>query len=186
MDTTLTFQSFFSIGVLLGVYALLITEKINKVIVAILGAMLLTLAQIFRTGIASSQDVAFHFIGKNLDVLFFIIGMMILVGIVRGSGLFEAIAVWLAKKVKGHPVKLLVVVSYLTLLMTIFLSNVPTVLIMLPVLFILIKELKLPYLPYIMAVITMANIGGAATPISDPTTYYQAKTVGLGFFRGCD
>lgn len=172
MDATLTFQSFFSIAVLFGVYALLITEKVNKVIVAMLGAMLLIVAQVFRTGVDTSQDVAFHFIGKNLDVLFFIIGMMILVGIVRGSGLFEAVAIWLAKKVKGHPFKLLVAISYLTLFMTIFLSNVPTVLIMLPVLLILIKELKLPYLPYLIAVITMANIGGAATPISDPTTYY--------------
>jgi len=183
MDTTLTFQSFFSIAVLLGVYGLLITEKVNKVIVAITGAMLLTLAQVFRTSVASSQDVAFGYVGKNLDVLFFVIGMMILVGIVRGSGLFEAIAIWLAKKVKGHPVKLLVAIGYLTLFMTVFLSNVPTVLIMLPVLLILIKELKLPYLPYLLTVVTMANIGGAATPISDPTTYYQAKTVGLSFFE---
>ncbi len=183
MDKTLTFYSFFSIAVLAGVYGLLITEKINKVIVAMLGAVLLIFAQVFRTSVATSQEVAFQFIGRNLDVLFFIIGMMILVGIVRGSGLFEAVAIWLAKKVKGHPVKLLFVVGYLTLLMTIFLSNVPTVLIMLPVLMILIKELKLPYMPFLFAVIVMANIGGAATPISDPTTYYQAKTVGLSFFE---
>lgn len=183
MNATLTFYSFFSIAVLLVVYFLLITEKINKVIVAMLGAMLLTLAQVFRTDVASSQEVAFQFIGKNLDVIFFIIGMMILVGIAKSSGFFEAIAIWLAKKVKGHPVYLLIAISYLTLLMTVFLSNVPTVLIMLPVLLILIKELKLPAFPYIFAVIVMANIGGAVTPISDPTTYYQAKTVGLGFFE---
>lgn len=175
--------SFFSIAVLCGVYFFLITEKVNKVIVSILGAMILILAQVFRTSAETSQEVAFHFIGKNLDVLLFIIGMMILVGIVKESGFFEAIAVWLAKKVKGNPTKLLIAISYLTLFMTTFLSNIPTVLIMLPVLLILIRELKLPYMPYLFAVVVMANIGGAVTPISDPTTYYQAKTVGLSFFE---
>lgn len=183
MNVQLTHYSFIAIAVLIVVYGFLISEKINKVIVSILGAMFLVLFQVFRTAEASSQEEAFHFIGKNLDVLFFIIGMMILVGIVKESGFFEATAIWLAKKVKGHPVALLVVISYLTLFMTMCLSNIPTVLIMLPVLLILIKELKLPALPYLFSVVVMANIGGAATPISDPTTYYQAKTVGLTFME---
>ncbi len=179
----LTLYSFISIAVLAVVYFFLITEKVNKVIVAILGAMFLIIVQVFRTADTSSQEEAFHFIGHNLDVLFFIIGMMILVGIVKESGFFEAIAIWLVKKVKGNPVKLLIAISYMTLIMTMFLSNIPTVLIMLPVLLVLIKELKLPYFPYLFSVIVMANIGGATTPISDPTTYYQAKTVGLSFLE---
>lgn len=179
----LTTSAFFSIAILLLVYFFLITEKINKVIVSIGGAMILILAQVFRSSIETSQAGAFAFIGRNLDVLFFIIGMMIMVGIVKDSGIFEAIAIFLAKKVKGKPTLLLIATSYLTLFMTMFLSNIPTVLIMLPVMLILIKQLKLPPFPFLFMTVVMANIGGAATPFSDPTTYYQAKTVGLSFFE---
>ena len=182
-NISLTIFSLISIIVLAVVYFFLLTEKINKVIVAVLGATFLILIQVFKTSTNTSQENAFQFISHNLDVLGFVIGMMILVGVVKKSGLFEAIAIWLAKSVKGNPKALIIVLGYLTLIMTAFLSNIPTVLILTPVLLILIRELKLPYLPYIFTVITMANIGGAMTPISDPTTYYQAKTVGLGFFE---
>jgi len=182
-NVSLTIYSLISIIVLTFVYFFLLTEKVNKVIVAVLGATFLILVQVFKTPLNSSQENAFKFISHNLDVLGFVIGMMILVGIVKKSGMFEAIAIWLAKTVKGNPKALIFVLGYLTLIMTAFLSNIPTVLILTPVLLILIRELKLPYLPYIFTVITMANLGGAMTPISDPTTYYQAKTVGLGFFE---
>lgn len=108
---------------------------------------------------------------------------MMLVGIVRDSGLFEAMAIWLVKKVRGNPNLLLIVIGYLTLFMTTFFSNIPAVLIMSPIVLILVRSLKLPYLPYLFILIMMANLGGAMTPISDPTTYYQAKTVGLGFME---
>lgn len=179
----LTSFSFLSILVLVVVYSLLITEKINKVIVAVFGACFLIFMQVFRTATHTSQEQAFEFISRNLDVLGFVVGMMILVGIVRESGLFEAIAIWIVKKVKGKPIPLLIAMSYLTLFMTSTLSNIPTVLIVTPILLVLIKELKLPATPYFIALITMANIGGAMSPISDPTTYYQAKVVGLKFFE---
>ena len=181
--TTLTLFSLISIVILSVVYFFLITEKVNKVIVAILGAVTLIFLQVFRTAEQSSQEGAFWFINKNLDILGFVLGMMVLIGIVKESGFFEAMAIWLVKKVKGQPAALLIVFGYLTLLMTIFFSNIPTILILTPVLIVLIRELKLPYMPYFFIMITMANIGGATTPISDPTTYYQAKTVGLGFLE---
>jgi Na+/H+ antiporter NhaD/arsenite permease-like protein len=65
--------------------------------------------------------------------------------------------------------------------MTMLFSNIPTILIVTPIILILVKELKLPLMPYLFTMVAMANLGGAATPISDPTTYYQAKTVGLSF-----
>lgn len=179
----LTIFSLLSIGILCVVYFFLITEKLNKVLVAGLGALILILFQVFRSFDSSSQTNAFTFISHNLDVLGFVIGMMILVGIVRESGLFEAIAIWLVKQVKGQPFLLIVALGYLTLIMTTFFSNIPTILIMAPVVIVLIKQLKLPFLPFFFIVVTMANIGGAMTPISDPTTYYEAKTVGLSFME---
>lgn len=175
--------SLLSIGVLISVYAFLIREKINKVIIVLLGAVLLIFFQVFRAQEMTSQTGALEFVKKNIDVLGFIMGMMILVGLVKESGVFEAIAIKLVKSIKGRPRFLLVVFGYLTLFMTAFLSNIPTVLILTPVLIVLVRELKLPYLPYFFILVTMANIGGAMTPISDPTTYYQAKTVGLSFME---
>jgi len=179
----LTFFSLLSLLVLSVVYFFLISEKLNKVIVSMLGAVFLIFMQVFRSLTHTSQENAFLFISHNLDVLFFVIGMMILVGIIRDSGLFEAIAIWLVKRVRGNPRLLLISLGYLTLVMTMLFSNIPTILIMVPIILILVRSLKLPYLPYLFTIVMMANIGGAMTPISDPTTYYQAKTVGLGFFE---
>jgi len=179
----LTFFSLLSLVVLAVVYFFLISEKLNKVIVSILGATVLIVMQVFRTATNTSQEKAFEFISHNLDILGFVIGMMVLVGIVRESGIFEAMAIWLVKVVKGKPKLLLVVFGYLTLFMTALFSNIPTILILTPVILILVRELKLPFMPFMFVMITMANLGGAMTPISDPTTYYQAKTVGLGFME---
>jgi Na+/H+ antiporter NhaD/arsenite permease-like protein len=176
-----TFFSMVSIAVLLVVYFFLITEKLPKALVAVLGGVALIIMQVFRSTDGTSQDNAFEFISHNLDILGFVIGMMVLVGIIRESGIFEAAAIWLVKLVKGRPTYLLVALGYLTLFMTALFSNIPTILILAPVVLVLIRELKLPALPFLFTVVTLANLGGAMTPISDPTTYYQAKTVGLSF-----
>lgn len=177
----LSIFSILSLMVLSVVYFFLISEKVNKVIVSILGATALILMQVFKTATHSSQENAFEFISHNLDILGFVIGMMVLVGIVRESGVFEALAIWLVKIVKGEPRKLMVVIGYLTMIMTMFFSNIPTILILTPVIVVLIKTFKLPYMPFFFIMVVMANLSGAMTPISDPTTYYQAKTVGLTF-----
>ena len=177
----LSFFSLISLVVLGVVYFFLISEKLNKVIVSILGATVLILMQVFKSATHSSQENALYFVSHNLDILGFVIGMMVLVGIVRESGIFEALAIWLVRAVRGNPQMLLVITGYLALAMTTFFSNIPTILILTPVLVVLIRSFKLPYLPYFFILIVMANLGGAMTPISDPTTYYQAKTVGLSF-----
>ncbi|HYD35709.1 MAG TPA: SLC13 family permease [Vitreimonas sp.] len=179
----LTTYAVISIFVLVIVYFFLITEKLPKALVAVLGGVTLIMMQVFKSAEGSSQDNAFEFISHNLDILGFVIGMMVLVGIVRESGVFEAAAIGLVKVVKGKPTHLVVALGYLTLFMTAFFSNIPTVLILAPVVLVLIKELKLPALPFLFTIVTMANLGGAMTPISDPTTYYQAKTVGLTFME---
>lgn len=180
-ELNLSIYSIISIIVLAIVYFFLITEKLPKVLVAVLGGVSLIVLQVFKSANGSSQENAFEFISHNLDILGFVIGMMVLVGIIRESGVFEAAAIWLVKAVKGKPKLLIIALGYLTLLMTTFFSNIPTVLILAPVILVLIRQLKLPALPFLFTVVTLANLGGAMTPISDPTTYYQAKTVGLSF-----
>lgn len=183
IHASLNIYSYIAIAVVLTMYGFLMAEKINKIIVVGLASFILIISQVFRSATESSQSGAFTYLANNLDVLGFIIGMMVLVGIIKESGVFEFIALWLVKRVKGNPRLLMVALGYLALFMTAFLSNIPTVLILTPLILVLIKELKLPPLPYFLIVITMAGIGGAMTPISDPTTYYQAKTAGLSFLE---
>lgn len=181
IESHLTTTSFIAIVAVVAMYGFLMAEKVNKVLVVGITSFLLIFLQIYKVAGTGSQTGAFNFVARNLDVLGFIVGMMVLVGVVKESGFFEAVAIWLVKQVRGKPQVLLVVLGYLALVMTIFLSNIPTILILTPVLLVLIRELDLPYFPFFITLITMANIGGATTPISDPTTYYQAKTVGLSF-----
>lgn len=181
---TFGLSAWLAIAIVGVAYAVLISEKIDKVYVTVVGAMMLILLQVFglRDGVGP-QEHAFHYISKNLDVFGFVIGMMLLVGTIRQTGMFEAFAVWIVKQVKGDPKKLFVALGYLTLGMTAFISNIPTVLILTPVLLVLIRTLKLPAFPFFFHMVAMANIGGAMSPISDATTYYEAKTVGLGFWE---
>src|ERR1700704_1884909 len=134
IEAHLTTFSFIAIAVVLIMYGFLMAEKINKVIVVGIASFILIIAQVFKSPGIASQEGGFSYVAHNLDVLGFIIGMMVLVGIVKESGIFEAIAISLVKKVKGNPRKLLAVLGYLALFMTAFLSNIPTVLILTPVL----------------------------------------------------
>ncbi len=126
-----------------------------------------------------TQDQAFSYVANNLGVLGFVIGMTLIIGIVKQSGVFEYLALTIIKYVKGHWFGLLAALALLTYVLTVFLSNIPTVLILTPIVIILVKQLKLPALPYFLLMLTVANIAGATTPISDPTTYYQSQQVGL-------
>jgi len=177
MDTS----TIISLIIVFLTFTFLISEKINKVVVVMLGAILLILTQVFVSPMASSQEMAFEFISKNLDVLGFIVGMMVLIGIIQESGFFESIAIRFVKGIKGNPRALVVILAILTFCMTVFLENISTILILVPITLILIKQLKLPYLPYLFVIVSVANVAGSATPISDPSTYYQAKVVGLSF-----
>ncbi|HWZ65960.1 MAG TPA: SLC13 family permease, partial [Patescibacteria group bacterium] len=118
IHSSLTLASFISIIVVLTMYVFLAAEKINKVLVVGIASFLLVGAQVFKASGVSSQEGAFGFIANNLDVLGFVIGMMVLVGIVKESGVFEYIALLLVKKIKGNPQMLLFTLGYLTLFMT--------------------------------------------------------------------
>src|SRR5476649_2351861 len=103
IHANLTIFSYISMAVVLVMYGLLMAEKINKVILVGIASFILIIAQVFKTAADSSQTGAFSYIANNLDVLGFIIGMMVMVGVIKESGVFEFIALLLVKKVKGNP-----------------------------------------------------------------------------------
>ena len=173
------------IGLVL-LFTILVTEKVDKTIVSILIAGLLVFLQVFTdwaAGWHTSQEVAAEFIYHNLDIFWFIIGMMIITWIVWDTWIFNYAAIWIAKKVNGSPKKLFFIFAYMAFIMTVFISNIPTIIILAPIVVLITRKLDLPSIPYVIWIITFANLGWAVTPISDPTTYYQATTLWLSFFE---
>lgn len=149
-----------AVAIFVIAYTLIVSEKIHRTVVALSGAMLMILLGIL------TQAAAIHHIDFN--TLGLLIGMMIIVNITSETGLFNYLAIWSAKKVKGDPMKMLFVLSLLTAVCSAFLDNVTTVLLTVPVTFSITAQLKVSAKPFLVAQILAANIGGAATLIGDP------------------
>ncbi|WP_132746382.1 SLC13 family permease [Scopulibacillus darangshiensis] len=153
-------EAIIAIGIFLITYAFIISEKIHRTIVAMIGGVLMVLFGVV------DQETALHHIDFN--TLGLLTGMMIIVTITAETGLFKFIAIWAAKKVKGHPMAILIVLSLITAVGSAFLDNVTTVLLMVPVTFSITRRLGITPMPFLISEILMSNIGGTATMIGDP------------------
>jgi Na+/H+ antiporter NhaD and related arsenite permeases len=166
--------AYLAIIIFIMAYGLIISEKIHRTIIAMIGG-----AVMIFSGIVSQHQALEHIDFNTLGLL---IGMMIIVSVTSETGLFKYIAVWAGKKVKGRPVPLLVVLAVMTAVGSAFLDNVTTVLLMVPVTFSMTRLLKLDPVPYLITEILMANIGGTATMIGDPPNIMIGSSVpNLGF-----
>jgi len=168
-----TYQIAFASAVFLGTYALLIADKIHRTIVALCGAMLILLAGIL------TQERAVRAIDFNTIGL--LIGMMVIVGITRRTGVFEYLAILSAKWAKGEPVRIMVSLATVTAVVSALLDNVTTVLLIVPVTFAITRQLKINPVPFLFAEIIASNIGGTATLIGDPPNIMIGSATGLGF-----
>ncbi|GED12560.1 SLC13 family permease [Aneurinibacillus migulanus] len=153
-------QAIYAIIIFLITYALIISEKIHRTIVAMLGATLMIVFGIVN------QETALHHIDFN--TLGLLTGMMIIVTVTAQTGLFKYIAIWAAKKAKGDPIRILVALGLITAFASAFLDNVTTVLLMVPVTFSITRQLRVSPMPYLLTQIFTSNIGGTATLIGDP------------------
>ncbi len=156
MDT----QVMFAVTVFIIVYALIISEKIHRTVLAMVGGMLMVVFGIL------SQEQAIHHIDFNTIGL--LVGMMIIVGVTGETGLFRYLAIWTAKKVGGDPVKLFYALATLTAVCSALLDNVTTVLLTVPVTISITRQLEVSPLPFLITQIIASNIGGTATLIGDP------------------
>ncbi|WP_394217902.1 ArsB/NhaD family transporter [Halobacillus trueperi] len=150
-------------------YVLIMTEKLNRALVAVAGGVLLLMTKIYE------WEQAFGFIDWETVALLF--SMMVLVSITKKTGIFTFLAIWLAQLVKGRPVPLLLVTALFTAIGSAFLDNVTTVLLFVPVLLTLVDRLKLPAFPYLIMTIFSSNIGGTATLIGDPPNIMIGQAV---------
>jgi Na+/H+ antiporter NhaD/arsenite permease-like protein len=158
-------------------YALIISEKIHKTIIAIFGAALMIVI-----GIVTQED-AFHSIDLGIDwnVIFLLVSMMTIINIMKPTGVFEYIAIKSAKAAKGKPFMIMAIFSVVTATLSAFLDNVTTVLLIAPVTLLICQALELDVVPYLITEALASNIGGTATLIGDPPNIMIASKAQLDF-----
>ena len=159
--------------VLAVTYATIMSEKVNRSIVALIGAGAMILIGVL------DQDEALK--GVDWNTIGLLTGMMILVSISRRSGMFQYLAIWSAKAAKAHPAGILFILQITTAVLSAFLDNVTTVLLIVPVTLAICNTLKVPAYPYLFAEIFASNIGGTATLIGDPPNILIGSQAGLTF-----
>ena len=163
--------------VFVGAYVLIATERVHRVAAALGGAALM-LALGLTDGPAAfySADT-----GVDWNVIFLLFGMMVIVGVIRRTGLFEALAIHAAKRARGRPFQVLVLLVVITAVASALLDNVTTVLLVAPVTFLVCERLGLAVTPYLIAEVMASNIGGTATLIGDPPNIIIGSRAGLTF-----
>jgi Na+/H+ antiporter NhaD/arsenite permease-like protein len=159
--------------ILVVTYAVIIWDKLNRAIVALLGASAMV--------IIGALDQAEALKGIDWNTIGLLTGMMILVSISRRSGMFQALAIWAAQKSKANPAGILLLLQITTALLSALLDNVTTVLLVVPVTLAITRELDVPPYPFLFAEIFASNIGGTATLIGDPPNIMIGSLAGLDF-----
>ena len=163
---------FISGAILLIAYIFIAMEKIQKSVVALLGAAatlllgLLPFKGYINQETGTYVKAVFDYI--EFDVIFLLIGMMIIVSIASKSGVFKWIAIKLLHMTKGHPKRVLFTLAAFTAIASAFLDNVTTVVLIMPVTFVIAKEFDTDPIPFLITEVIASNIGGTATLIGDP------------------
>jgi anion transporter len=166
-----------AVVVFIAAYILIATERVPKTVTALAGAGVL-----LGLGVASSEDAFYsHETGIDWDVIFLLLGMMIIVGIVRRTGVFEFVAIWAAKRAKGSPLRVMILLVLITAIASALLDNVTTVLLIAPVTLLVCDRLGVSPIPFLIAEVLASNLGGAATLIGDPPNIIIASRSGLSF-----
>lgn len=164
-------------AIFVGAYAAIVTDTVHKTVIALVGASLMLLNKVL------DQHEAFHMeeFGVDWNVIILLISMMLIISMMRPTGIFEYIAIKSAKLGKGEPVRILVIFSVVTAVLSAFLDNVTTVLLIVPVTILIADSLDVDPMPYLISCALASNIGGAATLIGDPPNIMIASKAQLGF-----
>jgi Na+/H+ antiporter NhaD/arsenite permease-like protein len=162
-----------STALLIATYATIMTEKLNRAIVALVGAGLM-----ISLGILNQEQAVE---GIDFNTLALLTGMMLIVAIARRSGIFQYVAIISAKAARASPAGILVMLGIVTAVLSALLDNVTTVLLIAPVTLVICRELNVKAYPFLFAEIFASNIGGTATLIGDPPNIIIGSAAGLTF-----
>jgi len=166
-----------AVAIFVIAYALIATEKVHRVAAALGGASLMLLIGATDAGHAFFSEEA----GVDWNVIFLLLGMMLIVAVLKRTGVFEYIAIWAVKRARARPFRVMVILVLVTAVASAFLDNVTTVLLIAPVTFLVCERLGVPVAPFLIAEALASNIGGAATLVGDPPNIIIASRAGLSY-----
>jgi Na+/H+ antiporter NhaD/arsenite permease-like protein len=170
-------MSVIAVVVFVVAYVLIASDRVNKTVVALAGA-----AVVVALPVINSDDVFYsRDTGIEWDVIFLLLGMMIIVSVLRQTGVFEYTAIWAAKRARGSPLRIMILLVLVTAFASALLDNVTTVLLIAPVTLLVCDRLDIGPAPFLMAEAFASNIGGTATLIGDPPSIIIANRAGLSF-----
>ncbi len=175
MDFTQVLASF----IFVGAYALIAFQVIDKTRIALAGAAVMLLLKLVNQHTAFHGTEQVH--GIDWNTIFLLLGMMIIVGITKETGLFQWLAIRSAKAVRAHPLGIMIILSLVTAVASAFLDNVTTVLLICPVVLILTKAMETDPVPFLICIVMASNIGGTATLVGDPPNIMIASAAKFGF-----
>ncbi len=158
-------------------YILIATERIHRVAAALAGAAAMVVLGVVDAHVAFFSEET----GVDWNVIFLLLGMMIIVGVLRRTGVFEYAAIWSAKRAGGRPFAVMVLLVVITAVGSALLDNVTTVLLIAPVSLLVCERIGAPPVPFLIAEVMASNIGGTATLIGDPPNIIIASRSGLSF-----
>jgi Na+/H+ antiporter NhaD/arsenite permease-like protein len=158
-------------------YVLIATEKIHRVAAALGGAVLMLLIGATDAEHAFFSEEA----GIDWNVIFLLLGMMLIVAVLKRTGAFEYVAIWAAKRAKGRPFRVMVILVLVTAIASAALDNVTTVLLIAPVTFLVCERLGVPVAPFLIAEVLASNIGGTSTLVGDPPNIIIASRANLTY-----
>jgi len=163
--------------IFVATYALIATERVHRVTAAVTGVAAMAAVGLVDTRTAFYSESS----GIDWNVIFLLFGMMVVVSVLKQTGLFGYLAVWAAQRSRGRPFRLMVLLMTVTAGASALLDNVTTVLLMAPVALMVCRRLGLDPAPYLITLAFASNIGGAATLIGDPPNIIIASRAGLSF-----
>lgn len=162
-----------STAILIFAYFFIVTEKINRAVIALIGAGMMVFFGVLNQSLAVQ--------GIDFNTIFLLTGMMAIVGITKKSGVFQYVAIKSAKTVRANPRLLMVSLGVITAVFSALLDNVTTVMLIVPITLLLTEQLKIKSYPFLFSQIFASNIGGMATLIGDPPNILIGSAVGLSF-----
>jgi Na+/H+ antiporter NhaD/arsenite permease-like protein len=165
------------VAAFVAAYVLIATERVHRVAAALGGAAAMVLLGVVDTEVAFfSQET-----GVDWNVIFLLLGMMIIVSVLKQTGVFDFLAIWAAKRARGKPFAVMVLLVVITAVASALLDNVTTVLLVAPVTLLVCDRLRVPPVPFLLAEVFASNIGGTATLIGDPPNIIIGSRAGLAF-----
>src|ERR671916_2623165 len=167
-------QEFFAVALFVVVLALIAFEVLNRTVAALLGA-----AVLISFGILDQEQAATEFVDWNTIGL--LAGMMIIVAILNKTGAFEYLAIKSAQWGKARPGRILILLGVVTAVLSAFLDNVTTVILLVPVTFMIADTVGVSAVPFLLTQVMASNVGGAATLIGDPPNILIGSAADLSF-----